>query len=251
MNAMNALRSHFDEVLRAFEQSPAIRAMQEGTFREEHYRAVLREIYFYTRENPQIQTLAAVYFRGSDRDLVKRFLRHAISEVGHDQLALNDLAALGQDIRDIRSQLPLPSTVSLVAFPFYQIQHLNHVGYLGYLFFLEFTPTQAAAKYMAYLSNIGVPTEAQTFLFEHTKVDMQHNKWMEEYADTLIRTDSDLESVTYAMQVTATLYATMLDGAMRQAESPASPGAPAAGNREALVRVRRSQNLHKMRGYAG
>jgi pyrroloquinoline quinone (PQQ) biosynthesis protein C len=198
--------------------------MASNTFHAAHYRSILREIYFYTRENPQIQALAAVYFRGNNRRMVKPFFRHAITEIGHDRLALDDLAALGEDVGDIPNQQPLPSTISLVAYPFYQIQQLNPIGYLGYLFFLEFTPTESGSKYMAYLKRIGVPEGAQTFLREHTKVDVQHNKWMEEYAETLIQTQSDLESVLYSMQVTGFLYGAMLDGAMREAKLPADRG---------------------------
>jgi pyrroloquinoline quinone (PQQ) biosynthesis protein C len=223
MKAMQALRMRFDEVLIDFEQSVAIKAIAAGTFTVAHYKAVLREIYFYTRENPQIQALAAVYFRGNDRPMVKPFFRHAISEIGHDRMALDDLAALGGDVDGILKEQPLPSTIAMVAYPFYQIQHLNPIGYLGYLFFLEFTPTQAASKYMAYLSRIGVPDNAQTFLQEHVKVDMHHNKWMEEYAETLIRSESDLDSVLYAMRATGALYAAMLEGAMRHATAPGSP----------------------------
>ena len=220
MSTMSTLHRHFDGILDAFQQSPAIAAIADGRFTIAHYKSILREIYYYARENPQIQALAAVYFRGEDRGMVRPFFRHALSEIGHDRLALDDLAALGETVSEIPHQQPLPSTIGMVAYPFYQIQHLNPVGYLGYLFFLEFTPTSAADRYMAYLTKIGVPAGAQTFLNEHAKVDIQHNKWMEGYAESLIRTDADLESVVYAMRVTGSLYARMLDGAMRHAESP-------------------------------
>ncbi len=226
MNMMQRLLPYFNAVLAVFENSTAIAAMSNQTFSIPHYKAVLREIYFYTRDNPQIQALAAIHFKGDDRRMVKPFLRHAISEVGHDTLALNDLAALGGEVTNTPREQPLPSTISLVAFPFYQIQHLNPVGYLGYLFFLEFTPVQAAERYMAYLSRIGVPATAQTFLQEHAKVDMQHTKWMEGYGETLIRTEADFDSVIYSMQVTGALYAAMLEGAMRHADSRTQPSRP-------------------------
>ena len=47
--------------------------------------------------SPEIQALCTAWFRGSDRELVKPFLQHAMSEIGHDQLALDDLRSLGFD----------------------------------------------------------------------------------------------------------------------------------------------------------
>ncbi len=74
-----------------------MRRFREGDLTKAHYAALLREVYFYTRENPQLQAGATLYFQGQQREMVKDFLRHATSEIGHDQLALNDMAAMGFD----------------------------------------------------------------------------------------------------------------------------------------------------------
>jgi len=110
--------------------------------------------------------------------------------------------------------------MAFTAFPFYQINYLNPIGYLGYLYFLEFMPTQAGAGYMGALRHAGVPEVAMTFLQEHMTVDVAHNKLMEEYLRRLVRTEGDLQSVTYAMHVTGQLYGDMLWGAMQSVENP-------------------------------
>jgi hypothetical protein len=93
------IRSSFEDSIARFHASPALQALAGGQITLEHYKAILREIYHYSKEDPQIQALATVYFRGDDRDSVKMFLKHAISEIGHDQLALADLEALGERCR--------------------------------------------------------------------------------------------------------------------------------------------------------
>jgi len=214
------LRQVFSGVMAEFSDTPAMRRLLSGDITIAHYRQILRQVYHYTRDNPQIQVLAAVYFRGTDRDTVRMFFRHASTEIGHDRMALNDLASLGEDVSAIPFENPLPETAAFNAFVFHVIQHGNPVGYLGYLYFLEFLPTSTGAAYMDILERAGVPRSAMSFLAEHTSVDVQHNRLMEQYADRLIHTDDDFDAVAYAMRATSRLYASMLLAAIEQTDRP-------------------------------
>jgi pyrroloquinoline quinone (PQQ) biosynthesis protein C len=208
----------FRKVLATFGASRVMTMLAQGKVTIAHYKAALQEIYHYSKEDPQIQALAAVYFRGDDRASVKMFLKHATSEIGHDLMALADLRMLGEDVSQVPFTNPLPSTIALTAFPFYQIQYHNPIGYLGYLYFLEYMPTQAGAGYFAALKAAGVPEKAMTFLHEHMTVDVAHNNLMQEYLRRLVRTDADLSAVIYATKVTGYLYGEMLWGAMSSVE---------------------------------
>lgn len=214
------LKQAFIPVLAAFNQSPALQRLSSGQITVEHYKSYLRQIYHYTKDNPQIQALATVYFRGRDREMVRMFYKHAISEIGHDLLALRDLERLDEDTSQIMTEYPLPSTVALNAFVYWQIYNHNPIGYLGYLFFLEFLPTSSGKDYMQLLERIGVPREAMNFIHEHATVDVAHNKLMERYAALLIQTDADFDAVVYAMRATGKLYADMLRAAFEQADHP-------------------------------
>lgn len=214
------LRQTFALVMQEFAKSPAMTRLATNNFDVRHYKAVLRQIYHYTKDNPQIQALAAVHFRGDDRDLVRMFFRHATSEIGHDRMALNDLASLGGDIARIPCENALPATAAFNAYVFHQIQFGNPIGYLGYLYFLEFLPTSAGAAYMDRLASLGIPRSAMTFLLEHTTVDVHHNQLMARYVERLIHNDTDFEAVRYAMRVTARLYADMLLAAIEDADNP-------------------------------
>jgi pyrroloquinoline quinone (PQQ) biosynthesis protein C len=169
-----------------------------------------------------------VYFRGHQRAAIKRFFRHAASEIGHDQLALEDLrelsAALPFNLDVLPFQNPLPETTALIAFPFYQIHNLNPVGYLGYLYFLEFLPTGSGGEIMGALERAGVPRNAMRFLHDHATIDVAHNRMMESYVETLITTDRELQSAIYAMRVTGNLYARMIESAFNSADQPLDYG---------------------------
>ncbi|AKF04304.1 iron-containing redox enzyme family protein [Sandaracinus amylolyticus] len=224
MNAFEELQSSFRSVQAEFLASAALRRVAAGGIGLSHYASYLSQVFHHTRENPQIQALATVYFRGAQRELIKPFFRHATSEIGHDRLALDDLRELGAARESLPFENPLPETCALIAFPFYQIQNLDPIGYLGYLYFLEFLPTGHGAQIMTALERAGVPRSAMRFLHDHTTIDVHHNRMMEDYARALIRSERDLATVLYAMRVTGRLYARMIEAAFADADAPGSWG---------------------------
>ncbi len=218
MDSFTRLLATFDSAFADFEDSPAMRCMRGPDFRPRHYAAALREIYFYTRENPQLQASMTLAFRGAQREAAKRVLGHAMAEVGHDQLALEDLARLGVDVRSIPNEEPLPSTIPLTAYPLYLFHHGSAVAYLGQIFFLEFMPTRSGPAYLELLSRVGVPSESMTFLAEHAEVDVQHNRLMERHAADLLTDARDLEAACTALRVASHNYAAMLESAFAAAD---------------------------------
>ncbi len=219
MQARAHLQRAFEQALEQFLTSRVMRRVADGSFGTNHYAAVLREIYFYSREDPQLQAFVTAFFRGDDRELVRGFLKHAVSEVGHDQLALADLRTLGSEASGVAAEFPLPTTVPLTAFPYWAAQFVNPVSYLGYLYFLEGLPTSAGGVLLEALRKAGVPAEATSFLREHATVDMAHIRLMDRYVDRLVRTERDLADVVYALQTTAKLYELMIEGALDAADA--------------------------------
>ncbi|NNE41624.1 MAG: hypothetical protein HKN14_11995 [Marinicaulis sp.] len=216
---MNKLKSIFEDARNDFIKCNAISKLASGDLTIPEYRSVLRQIFHHTRENPQLQALATVYFRGRQRDMVRPFLAHASSEIGHDQLALNDFVSLGGDPKHVEYENPHPATSALLAYGFYQIYNLNPLGYLGYLFFLEFNGTANGEPFMDSLRNIGVPDSAMTFLRDHAEIDIGHNKLMEKYVSHMIHSQEDYDAIAYAMKTTGYLYGIMLDAAVANADN--------------------------------
>ena len=220
----NVLERRFEPILAAFVESPAMRHLADGNMTLEEYRSYLKQVSYCVRENPQLQALATVYFRGRQRDAIKGFYQHAISEIGHDQLALNDFVDLGGDPALVPYKNPLPATTALTSFAFYQIYNLNPLGYLGYLYFLEFMPTKAGPVIAEQLAAIGIPQSATTFLRDHIEIDQAHNRLMKHYAEMLLKTDADVDAVEYAMKTTAYLYEAMIGEAIKDVHAPYETG---------------------------
>lgn len=205
------IQKAFEACLSEFSDSPIVRRIVSGECSVEAYQGILTQIFFQTRENPQLQGFATMRFRGSERTQVGTFLAHARSEVGHDEMARQDLATLGCDVEDLPSGNPLPATSGLVSFAFQQALCERPAGYLGYLFFLEFTPTEAGQHYREGLLKAGIPAEAMTFLDEHIGIDPAHNRLMEVYLEELLLSDADVEHFIFSMKTTAKLYELMLE----------------------------------------
>jgi pyrroloquinoline quinone (PQQ) biosynthesis protein C len=218
MSTFELVWSRWSKSMAALSQRPHMQMLANKTLAKKHYMAYLRETYFHAGLNPQIQAVATIYFKDNPRDLIKKFYQHAISEIGHDLLALNDLAAMGVDVSKIPMQRPLPFTSALNAFPLFEMQFRNPMAYLGYLFHLEFMPTQNGQNYMTALREIGVPDGAMTFIEEHATVDVQHNKFMEFYLSRAVKTQEDLEAVIYGAVATCELHGQMIAGAFEAAD---------------------------------
>ena len=224
MPHFSELNARFAPILEAFLKTPVVASLLNKQMAVEEYREIMREIFHHTRENPQLQVLATVHFRGRERNLIKDFMKHAASEIGHDQLALCDYETLGGDGSVLPYENPLPATSGLLAYGFYQIYNLNHLGYLGYLFFLEFMPTTAGNSALDALQEIGVPASAMRFLKDHAEVDLGHNRMMKKYISSLVQTRADLDCIEYSMKSTAHLYAQMMTQAAQNAHSPFERG---------------------------
>lgn len=242
MNAYQALVDAWNKNLESMSRSKAFELIASGQITRAQYAAILRQIFHQARENPQIQALVTLRFRGEERELVKAFLRHALSEVGHDELARRDIETLGVDTSSLLRERPLPATFATTASVVYMIEHHDPVAYLGYLFHLEYTPTQLGKRYMAALEKSGVPRQAMSFLEEHSTVDVAHCKLMEQYCERLIRTPEQLEAVLYMQRITAELYAKMLEQAIESAGRIELPSP--AGSRDSSQRFHETMVAH-------
>lgn len=201
-----------------FEKSVWLKRLFDGDLSLSHYKGLLLETYHHAGLNPQIQAFTTMYMNRNFHKIQKMFFKHAISEIGHDILALNDLVALGENEKAIRLTHPMPETIAYNAYVIYKIQFDNPLSYLGYLFHLEYLATQKGHSYMESLRSMGVPDKAMGFLEEHTTVDVAHNKLMEEYINTLVTDSDSLEVVSIAIRDSCQLHLNMIEASFKNGE---------------------------------
>ncbi len=178
------------------------------------YRSYLLETFFHTRENPFSQVRCASYFPRDQHDLFRKMVRHALSEVKHDLLALNDFAHVGGDPNLAITGKPLAATQALIDYTYQLADDPNPIRYLAYLYHVEHLPTTRGHIYLERLSQAGVPKEAMTFIEEHATVDVSHNKIMMDYITYFCRTSRDLDLFVGEFDRSMDMHFAMIIGAI-------------------------------------
>ncbi len=224
---------------RAFAELKAgefLRSLAEGRFTLGRYKGFLRQTFHNVSLNPRI----GCHFLGrhvpANHALEARLLRHIASEMGHDALALADLAALGEDPEAVKASRPLPATEALAAFVTFQIEHRNPLAYFGYIYHLEAIAESLGEASLEALVRLGIPADALSFLKEHAENDPVHMRFNREYLEGFVRTERDLEAVIYGVRGACELHGAMfraiLDEESRETDQEGDPPRlPAAGSR--------------------
>lgn len=208
------IRMAWEESVQGLQCGAFFQGLRNHNLTLEHYKLLLRETYYNTRENPESFALMASHLKGKKRAISKRIFRHCLAEYGHHEMALEDLKNLGVDVSSIPTQRPLPTTEAMLAFAIYHIQHRNPLTYLGYVYHLETLPATQGEGIMQALSSMGVPENAQAFLQEHAHADIGHTQWLEEYFEETIESEEDQEAVIHGLKGTCQLHGVMLQGIM-------------------------------------
>lgn len=232
MKVSEILKQEWEAACVRLKRGEFFERLASGRLDLSHYKSYLRETYHNASQNPRNMALFMAHVDTGLRPLEAKFMRHTAMEMGHDELALDDLRALGEDAEAVRNGLPLPTTEALAAFIVFQIQHRNPMAYLGYLYHLEALPVQMGGNALEALTAMGVPAEAATFLREHAEADPVHIRWNLEYLDGFVRGAADLEALIYGMRGSCELHGVMLQGILdacaRSAEKPTTVASGAA-----------------------
>lgn len=188
------------------------RKIVSGALELRHYIGFLRESFHNTRQNPHTMAMFVAHLKSGEPGLKAKFLKHAAMELGHDEMALDDLRALGEDPEKVRSGRPMVATEAMSGFIMFQIQHRDPLAFLGYSYHLEAIPVRMGALAMGALGRLGVPANAVSFLKEHIEADPVHSKWNREYVEGFVRTAAGMDAVIYGMRGACELHGMMFQG---------------------------------------
>lgn len=212
MNAPEIIRSEWESCFEALCQGEFFRRLAARSLTLDHYKAFLREEFHNTTVNPKIMAIFFSRLDSPDYGTAAKLLKHAAMESGHNEMALNDLAALGEDVEAVRQGRALPSTEALAAFVIYGMEHRNPLSFLGYLYHMEAISERMAGTSGDVFGKMGVPEAALSFLREHAEADLIHVKWNREYLKAFIRSAEDLEAVLYGIKGSVLLHGLMFQG---------------------------------------
>jgi|GEM_PF-2497740 len=218
------------EAFRSLNLTDGFQQIIRGEINLSEYRSMMKEIYYYTRETPQMLGVLSSRLRGNQRAAIRVLFKHALAEIGHDQLALHDAIALKEDGQKIEIEQPLPSTTALISYAYYQIERLEPTGFLGFLYFLEYIANAGGGNFIQKLNEAGIPESAMSFVKEHAEVDPAHNKLLGKYVASLVLNQQILDSVVYCIRCASELYGQMISRAIENAY-PLYPSLPCSEER--------------------
>lgn len=214
MNAPEIILAEWERCFEALRQGEFFRKLAARSLTIDHYKAFLREEFHNTTVNPKIMAIFFSRLDSPDYGTAAKLLKHAAMETGHNEMALNDLAALGEDVEAVRKARALPATEALAAFVIHEMERRNPLAFLGYLYHMEAISERLAGGSSDLFGSMGIPESALSFLREHAEADLVHVKWNREYLRTFIRSDGELEAVLYGIKGSVLLHGLMFQGIM-------------------------------------
>ena len=186
-------------------QQKIVRDLFEGNLDPAAYVRYLENIWYYAQHSSIVIGLAGARAVSSHPKLADYLLHHAREELGHDEWALEDLAALGVPMERVKASRPVPACAAMVGMEYFVAGHGNPVGIFGWLFTLEAMGDDLGhAVADRVKQGLDLPKGVK-FLAGHGTADEDHVKDIIEQIEKNVPAD-DLADVHFVAEVMADLY---------------------------------------------
>jgi pyrroloquinoline quinone (PQQ) biosynthesis protein C len=166
-----------DTSRRAIESSPKVHAMIHKGLTLPEYRAFLHDLYHIVLNFCPIMAAAVARCNGG-MDTVRDELRERIEEeTGHEQWVLEDVAAVGGDVRSVTATPPSAPVQAMIGFNYDAASRVHPYSVLGMLYVLEVIASVYGGKVADSIARaIGRDPEKGGFRFlsSHATMDADH-----------------------------------------------------------------------------
>jgi pyrroloquinoline quinone (PQQ) biosynthesis protein C len=210
--SIELLKTRLEETVAQLMSGPNLeRVLTPGFADKRLYAIYLMETYHYTRHNSRNQALIATRPENIDPRYLKFCLRHAEEEVGHELMALHDIKAMGHKVDENSLPQPLNSTTALISYLYYVSANSNPLARLGYSFWAE-RSYQYIRPLLTMLSDgLGIEKKAMTFFNEHSEIDIEHAKQVDETILRFAKTQNDWDEMGDCLETSLRLTSRMMD----------------------------------------
>ena len=172
------------------------------------YTRYLENIWHYAQHSATVIGLAGSRCVLTHPKLADYLLHHALEELGHEQWALDDLAALNVAKENVMAWRPVPACASMIGLEYYVAGHSNPVGLFGWLFVLEAMGDDLGhVASEAIKKGLNLP-DGVKFLSGHGEADKDHTKEIIDQIEHNV-TGQDLDEVHFIADVMGDLYVRM------------------------------------------
>ena len=126
-----------DTERRELENAPKIHSMiHQGLTRDEYCR-LLQNLYHIVWHFCPVMAVAAARCDDRFREVRHELYERIGEEMGHEAWVLEDIEALGGDVREAREKLPSAPAQAMIAFNYYAAERVHPCSVLGMLYMLE------------------------------------------------------------------------------------------------------------------
>ncbi|MFN8554928.1 MAG: iron-containing redox enzyme family protein [Candidatus Obscuribacterales bacterium] len=195
---------------RQLNRVPIIRRLEQGTFSDEDYMTLLRNLRPQVVEGARWITRAASSFTSEYAEVRSVVIRHALEEHRDYELIENDYVACGGDLDTIRSAPRNIGTEALAAYLLNQASQPNPLDLLGAMFIIEGLGEKMANKWAGRIQDLLCIEPSKTkFLSYHGANDESHIEKLYALLDQHAETASD--KIVKTAKVVSRLYAMQLE----------------------------------------
>jgi pyrroloquinoline quinone (PQQ) biosynthesis protein C len=166
-----------DDSRRALESIPKIHSMLHRGLTLDEYRAFLHDLYHIVWHF--CPTMAAAASRCGERwrDVRFELYERIEEEKGHEAWVLEDIAAMGADVRAAREKPPSPPVQAMISFNYYASERVHPLSVLGMLYTLEVISSVYGGRVSDSIARALGREVAQggfRFLSSHATMDVDH-----------------------------------------------------------------------------
>ena len=205
MEYLSGVRTRVRENLLGLE---AVGKVLGGSSDPAFYTRYLENIWHYAQHSATVIGLAGSRCVLTHPKLADYLLHHALEELGHEQWALDDLAALNVAKEKVMASRPVPACASMIGLEYYVAGHSNPVGLFGWLFVLEAMGDDLGhVASEAIKKGLNLP-DGVKFLSGHGEADKDHTKEIIDQIEHNV-TGQDLDEVHFIADVMGDLYVRM------------------------------------------
>jgi len=175
------------------------------------YIAYLSNVFHYAQHSATVIAMAGARAVQRHPELARYLMHHADEELGHEQWALDDLAALGVPAETVRASRPNTACAAMIGYEYYIAGHANPVALFGWLYTLEAMGDDLGSRIAQAIGPqlAGTGGRGLKFLAGHGETDHDHTADLTRMISTHITDPADRADVDHVADVVGELYVSM------------------------------------------
>jgi pyrroloquinoline quinone (PQQ) biosynthesis protein C len=166
-----------DTSRRDLELIPKVHSMINHGLTLAEYRGFLHDLYHIVWHFCPVMSAAAARCDDRFRDVRYDLYERIEEEKGHDSWVLEDIEALGGDVRAVRETPPSPPAQAMIAFNYYASDRVHPCSVLGMLYMLEVVSSVYGGRVSDSIARAlgrNVEDGGFKFLSSHATMDLDH-----------------------------------------------------------------------------